>query len=128
MGGYASLAYRYTGLAKGQLALYTARIAQLADSLYFLGFLWTLWALIDSFLLKDLSGPESVFRVFGYALVTTASGMFLRLLLIQFKYSGKDQAGEAQLTIEQELQSFSAELSQTVQSVRDFRTSMNRSF
>jgi hypothetical protein len=63
-----------------------SRIGQLADSIYFLGFLWTLWALIDSFVIHQMSFADAVFRTFGYALVTTAAGMFLRMLLLQFQF------------------------------------------
>src|SRR6266404_6692408 len=78
----------------------SARVAQLADSAYFLGFLWTLWALIDSFVLKRSIGAEGAFRVFGYALVTTAAGMATRLYLLQFKYGAADQAAEAEFSVE----------------------------
>src|SRR5947209_11787600 len=50
-------------------------VAQLADSMYFMGFVWTLWALIDSFVLR-VNTSDAIFRTFGYALVTTATGMF----------------------------------------------------
>src|SRR5439155_19162463 len=44
------------------LGLRAARVAQLADSAYFLGFLWTLWALIDSFVLKNTDPNDAAFR------------------------------------------------------------------
>jgi uncharacterized protein YoxC len=97
-------------------ALRTTRIVQLADSAYFLGFLWTLWALIDSFVLRHATGAETAFRVFGYALVTTALGMGIRLFLIQFKYGADDQAAEAELRVERSLAAFSARMEEASQS------------
>jgi hypothetical protein len=103
-------------------ALRTARVGQLADSVYFLGFLWTLWALIDSFVLHDLSITEAVFRAFGYALVTTASGMFLRLALLQFSYSAEDQVPLSEQQIEVEIIRFSNAIVNAVKSLEGFKT------
>jgi hypothetical protein len=121
MVGYAWFAYPRHSPSAIATPLRSARIAQLADSLYFLGFLWTLWALIDSFVLREGRLPEDVFRVFGYALITTASGMGFRLYLLQFKYGPGDQAGEAQLTVEQQLQKFSYAMATAVDSLGEFR-------
>jgi hypothetical protein len=103
-------------------ALRTARVGQLADSVYFLGFLWTLWALIDSFVLHHLSIAEAVFRAFGYALVTTASGMFLRLALLQFSYSAEDQVPLSEQQIEVEIIRFSNAIVNAVNSLEGFKT------
>ncbi len=116
---YVVFAYqRDSGAGPG---LRDVRIAQLADSAYFLGFLWTLWALIDSFVLKGATGAETAFRVFGYALVTTAAGMFIRLYLLQFKYGASDQAAEAELTVERNLQIFSTAMQDASRSIRSFQ-------
>jgi chromosome segregation ATPase len=81
-------------------------VSQIADSVYFLGFLWTLWALIDSFVLKNTATSTSVFRTFGYALVTTSCGTFLRLGILQFRFTAIDQNVEADVSIEEKLQHF----------------------
>lgn len=117
---YVGIAYpRDSGPEAG---LRSARIAQLADSAYFLGFLWTLWALIDSFVLKRATGAETAFRVFGYALVTTAAGMATRLYLLQFKYGAEDQAAEAEFTVERNLQAFSTAMQDASRSIQSFHT------
>jgi hypothetical protein len=116
---YRQAGYR-SAKAAGEPALYSARVAQLADSLYFLGFLWTLWALIDSFLLRGLSGAQGAFNAFGYALVTTAAGMFLRMHLLQFKYRGSEQAEEAQLSVEEALQRFATTMKTALDSLQKF--------
>jgi len=107
-------------------ALKAARIAQLADSTYFLGFLWTLWALIDSLVLrgKGPTSPDTALRVFGYALVTTFFGMGIRSYLLHFKYGGGDQAAEAELTVERNLQVLSSAMRDSQESVRAFHRNM----
>jgi hypothetical protein len=104
--------------------LLASRIAQLADSAYFLGFLWTLWALIDSFVLKR-AAPDDAFLVFGYALVTTFAGMGTRLYLLQFKYGAGDQAAQAELTVERNLQLLSAAMHDSLESIRAFHGHMD---
>jgi hypothetical protein len=122
--GYVWLTYpRDSGTGQG---LQAARIAQLADSAYFLGFLWTLWALIDSFVLKRATGAETAFRVFGYALVTTAAGMATRLYLLQFRYGVGDQADEAEFTVERRLQIFSTAMQDASRSIQSFHTYAER--
>ncbi len=127
MFAYALAGYRHTKAAGSQPALRATRVAQLADSLYFLGFLWTLWALIDSFVFRRMSGAEGVFNVFGYALVTTATGMFLRLLLLQFRYGAREQEGEAQLRVEEQLARLAEQVSETVAALDTFRESTRES-
>src|SRR4051812_25500926 len=79
--GYAVFVYnRSTSLfAASTPAFQSTIVAQLADSMYFMGFVWTLWALIDSFVIHRIDSSDAIFRTFGYALVTTAVGMFCRL-------------------------------------------------
>jgi archaellum component FlaC len=110
----------YPREASASVGLRATRIAQLADSAYFLGFLWTLWALIDSFVLRGATSSETAFRVFGFALVTTATGTAIRLFLLQFKYGAIDQTGEAELTVERNLQVFSESMRNASQSIQSF--------
>jgi hypothetical protein len=59
---YAWCGYRHT--RSEQLpALKSARTSQLADSIYFLGFLWTLWALIDPSPFATCRSPRGVPRL-----------------------------------------------------------------
>src|SRR2546425_116979 len=57
---------------------------RVADSAYFMGFLWTLWALINVLVWHPRLKATELYVAFGYALLTTASGMFVRLALLQF--------------------------------------------
>lgn len=100
--------------------LRAARVAQLADSAYFLGFLWTLWALIDSFVLKHTDPNDAAFRAFGYALFTTAAGMAIRLFLLNFKYRAEEQTGEAEVLIEDRLRALAHAMLTAQSSVQDF--------
>ena len=88
-------------------------VGQLADSMYFMGFVWTLWALIDSFVLHELNNSDAIFRTFGYALVTTAVGMFCRLAILQFKYTATEQSQGAQTSVEDVLLRFTSTLNGT---------------
>jgi DNA anti-recombination protein RmuC len=112
--------YVHANRARSPL-LRATRIAQLADSLYFLGFLWTLWALIDSFVFKQMPATQAVFRTFGYALVTTATGMFLRLLLLQFKYWAHDQVPEAGQELEKQIERFTNRVTGAAGAIDEFR-------
>jgi len=118
---YAVLGYNHIQQLKVTPALRTARINVLADSLYFLGFLWTLWALIDSFVIKHFSQSEGPFRVFGYALSTTAFGMFLRLLFMQFLYTAEDQLGLGEVTVEEKLSQFAQAVQRALGAIQDFQ-------
>lgn len=119
---YAWYGYKYIKSAGELIALRQARVGQLADSVYFLGFLWTLYALIDSFVIQpDVSIAEAVFRAFGYALVTTATGMLLRLFLLQFGYSEEEQVRLDKQNVEEEIAQFVNELTKGRESVEKFK-------
>lgn len=123
---YAWYGYRYVESAGELIALRQARVGQLADSVYFLGFLWTLYALIDSFVIHpEVSIAEAVFRAFGYALVTTATGMFLRLFLLQFGYSEEEQVRLAKQNVEEEIARFANELTRGTESIGNFHSGIN---
>jgi hypothetical protein len=93
---------------------------RLGDSVYFLGFLWTLYALIDQIVIKHRSAD--VMATFGYAVVTTACGMFLRLALTQFSYSTDVQILDTREQVQRGLQGLVDSLtsaSQTIQAFED---------
>lgn len=94
-------------------------IEKFADSVYFLGFLWTMSALIH--VLYTNIAANQVFYAFGYALTATAVGMFLRMVLLQAFVTVPDHLRDAQLDIDQRLQNFSYQVSQAAQDVENFR-------
>jgi archaellum component FlaC len=123
---YSWYGFRHVQITHKLVALRQVRMRQLADSIYFLGFLWTLFSLIDSFVLhKELSAAEAGFRAFGYALITTATGMFLRLFIIQFTYSIEEQAHSAEQNIEEEITRFTKELIIGKESINSFHNEIN---
>jgi methyl-accepting chemotaxis protein len=68
---------------------------RVADSAYFLGFLWTLWALINVLAWQPQLKAADLYATFGFALITTAAGMFVRLTLVQFHRTHEDQKEQA---------------------------------
>jgi hypothetical protein len=99
--------------------------AKLADSIYFLGFLWTLYALINEFVFRraSISNADSVYRVFGYALVTTAVGMFFRLTLLQFHETASDQMEEATDELDLRLEALTSEFTRAETQLSQWRES-----
>jgi hypothetical protein len=76
-----------------------------ADSLYYMGFILTIWALIFSLqpwreTTTGLTSAE-ILPLFGVALVSTALGMTLRIFLIQGRNTVFDQEEQARDSIDQ---------------------------
>jgi hypothetical protein len=119
---YAIVAFkRSAALFAGSSNAYKSSIdGQLADSMYFMGFIWTLWALIDSFVIHKIETGDAIFRVFGYALVTTAAGMFGRLAILQFKYTAAEQSEGANESVEDVLLRFASTLNSTRTTLDDW--------
>jgi uncharacterized phage infection (PIP) family protein YhgE len=107
------------------LSLERKNVATFADSIYFMGFLWTLVALIDVLLPGRLTAAM-VFKGFGYALVTTAVGMFLRLVVLQFQESVPDRMIDAQREVEEAITAFTEELKEGAGDINRFRELANK--
>lgn len=101
-------------------------IEQFADSLYYLGFLFTLMALVFN-LAPGLSGTSEapgtvvVLERFGLALVTTIVGLGGRLYFIQFHREISDDEQDAQKLISEAAFKLARELDQSVVYLRDAR-------
>ena len=93
---------------------------RVADSVYFMGFLWTLWALINVLLRGQLTAAK-LYETFGYALITTAAGMFVRLALLQFYRTLEDQEDQAIDQIDQRVKNLIGELELSQQAVASLR-------
>src|SRR5207247_7766732 len=65
---------------------------------------------------------DQVFIVFGYALVTTSCGMFLRLLVLQFQQTLPDQVVEARDAIDQRVKAVTEELGRCQEAISNFRS------
>jgi len=96
---------------------------QFADSLYYMGFLWGLFALIAAFVLWPAPKltTDAVLTTFGYALIATFSGMLLRLLIIQFQDTGSDRLVHAEETIDRRVASLSQQFEQATIEITSFR-------
>jgi chaperonin cofactor prefoldin len=96
---------------------------QFADSLYYTGFLWALFALIETFLVWPAPKltADAVLTTFGYALVTTFSGMLLRLLVIQFQVTLPDRLVHAQEGIDRRVAALTQQLNEATMEITSFR-------
>ncbi len=101
--------------------------AKFADSLYFMGFLLTLAALIGAVIVRGGQlGPKDVFKAFGYALITTGVGMFLRVLVLQFQETLPDRVADAREGIEQWVRALRDELREASRAAARFRTRVEK--
>jgi hypothetical protein len=110
----------YVGFALTRVRFSTPKVA---DSVYFLGFLWTLWALIDVLVGKQGLKAAELYVAFGYALTATAAGMFLRLALLQFFRTIDDQEEEAVDSLDVHVAKLTAELQVCQQAAAALTTS-----
>lgn len=108
-------------------------VEQIADSLYYLGFLFTLMALLFN-LVPGLSGaPDApntamVLQRFGLALVTTIVGMGGRLYLIQFRREIADEEQEIHDQIAAAVHRLAHELDLSVGYLKDASAQVSRTF
>lgn len=94
-----------------------------ADSLYYMGFLWALFALIATFLVWPTPKltADAVLTTFGYALVATFSGMLLRLLVVQFEDTLPDRLVHAQETIDRRVAALTQQIGEATMEIASFR-------
>ncbi|HJT20799.1 MAG TPA: hypothetical protein VJ746_10025 [Nitrospira sp.] len=104
-------------------ALTKKNTVQFADSLYYMGFLWALFALIAAFVIWPAPKltADTVLTTFGYALVTTFCGMLLRLVMIQFQDTLPDQLVDAQETIDRRVESLIQQINDATMEMTSFR-------
>jgi septation ring formation regulator EzrA len=96
---------------------------QFADSLYYMGFLWALFALIATFVVWPAPKltADAVLTTFGYALVTTFCGMLLRLLVIQFQPTLPDRLIHAQETIDRRVAALIQQINEATMEITSFK-------
>ena len=96
---------------------------QFADSLYYMGFLWALFALIATFVLWPAPKltANAVLTTFGYALTTTFCGMLLRLLIIQFQPTLPDRLVHAQETIDRRVAALIQQINEATMEITSFK-------
>lgn len=96
---------------------------QFADSLYYMGFLWALFGLIATFVLWPAPRltVDAVLTTFGYALVTTFSGMLLRVVVIQFQDTPSDRRVHAQEAIDRRTAALTRQIQDATTDITAFR-------
>jgi chaperonin cofactor prefoldin len=96
---------------------------QFADSLYYMGFLWALFALIATFVVWPAPKltADAVLTTFGYALITTFCGMLLRLLVIQFQATLPDRLVHAQETIDRRVAALTQQINEATMEITAFK-------
>src|SRR5215467_8935393 len=104
-------------------ALRKKNTLQFADSLYYMGFLWALFALIAAFVVWPAPKltADAVLTTFGYALVATFCGMLLRLLVIQFQETLPDRIVHAQEAIDRRVADLNQQINEATWEITSFR-------
>lgn len=94
-----------------------------ADSMYFMGFLWTLFALIIAFVVRPLDQltASTVLTAYGYALITTCAGMFLRLLVLQFQETLPDRLADAEEEIDKRVAALTEQMQKATAELVTYR-------
>jgi predicted nucleic acid-binding Zn-ribbon protein len=96
---------------------------QFADSLYYMGFLWSLFALLAAFVIWPAPKltADAVVTAFGYALVSTFCGMLLRLMTLQFHDTVADRVAQAQHAIDRRVAALTQEINDATTEITAFR-------
>ena len=100
---------------------------QLGDSVYYLGFILTLAALILA--LHDISEDpkaEDIIPKFAIALVTTVVGIFIRVFTSQFSASQEDITENAERQLSDTATNLKTQLDNSVLTIRSFSDELNR--
>src|SRR6478735_2795151 len=94
-----------------------------ADSFYYMGFLWAIFALISAFVLWPAPRltADAVLTTFGYALVTTFCGMLFRLVIIQFQDTHPDRFVHAQEAIDHRMAALVQQINEATMEITSFR-------
>lgn len=106
------------------IGLFTTRAQRnserFADSLYYLGFLLTLVALLNATLGDKVT--EQIVQNLGTGLSTTLAGLALRVVVLQFRETVSDQEEEAQAGLEAEVRRVLDTFSALAEDVRKFHS------
>jgi hypothetical protein len=96
---------------------------QFADSLYYMSFLWAVFALIATFVIWPAPKltADAVVTTFGYALVATFCGMLLRQAILQFHDAPSDRFVHAQDTIDRRMAALAQEIHDATTEIAAFR-------
>jgi methyl-accepting chemotaxis protein len=126
LAGLSMIAYFGYGLSLPASARNTERFA---DSLYYLGFILTLLALLIA-MTPSLNGgdvirSETIIEKFGIAIVTTFVGITLRIILIQLKPNVSDHEEDTRESIAAYVAGLHKEIEDSTTEIRRFRSSVS---
>ncbi len=96
---------------------------QFADSLYYMGFLWTVFALIAAFVVWPAPKltADAVLTTFGYALVATFAGLFLRFVVLQFQTTLPERLLFVQERIDRRVADLTEQIDDATTDITSFR-------
>jgi hypothetical protein len=117
------LAYLAYGLAFRKSV---PNVERFADSVYYQGFILTLFALLIALTGRGATTltSDGIINQFGLAIWTTFVGMFGRILIIQFLTTARDQDEEARQSIADYINELNREIETTLSQLRTFRESV----
>ena len=98
---------------------------QLADSLYFMGFLFTLVALIRALAGLSAIDTSSIISQFSLALTTTLFGLFCRVMLTQFGEQTQSRSRRLEDRISESMTAFQRSLDASARSLDQHVTAVN---
>jgi hypothetical protein len=98
--------------------------SKFADSVYFLGFLWTLVAVYRAASAPDMKNTEFI-PAFGQAVIATGFGMLFRTLLLQFHETLPDVLGQAEQEIDEKVAVLSERLSKASEALGAWPTNLS---
>lgn len=104
------------------------RIDRIGDNCYYLGLTYTLASLISA--LFGLAGEDVGQRLledFGIALASTAAGVIMRMVLMQFRDEIDDIETDARLSLTQEAKEFESQLRRARQDLDDYKYTVMQS-
>lgn len=114
------ITYFLFGLASAKSDRNTERFA---DSLYYQGFILTLFALLIAMTLdRKAITSDAIIQKFGLAIWTTFLGMSFRIATIQFRSTVSDQEEETQSSIAKYVAELNAEIDGAISELRKFKT------
>jgi len=97
-------------------------LPEFADSVYYLGFIFTLIALLGATYFEKLSGdPKKTLTYFGMALSTTILGLVFRSYHMQFTDIDADPVEKAREDLQKEVNDFKSDIEDLRERKRSFR-------
>jgi len=90
------------------------RDEQLGDSFYYLGFLFTLTALVISLMNLQSGGLNELLKNFGIAIITTLVGLIGRIILGQFRESLDELKEDAETKISESVRKLKVQLDSSI--------------